>query len=159
LASAIKVFECRDRLARLRQISISLPCLSSPNGTPPAPNWPVEDIPDGDVLFMRIHKAFAPNGELQPGAFRDHLAGMSVNWRKYCLSPADARRLDRNPADNGVISFQSAGHVRAIGEPKLKVVHAPDLERPDRSHTEVFGEKSAAVRAALLKIFRWEIAV
>jgi hypothetical protein len=132
--------------------------LSSPDGAPPTPDWPVEEIPDPDVLFMRVHKSYAQAGELQPGAFRDHGGGMSVNWAKYC-DPAGARALSKTPSDNGVISFPSAGQVRAVGEPGLRVVHEPDRERPDRSHTEVFGNKSAAVRAALMKLFRWEIPI
>jgi hypothetical protein len=109
---------------------------------------------------MRVHKNFAPNGDLQPGVFRDIGGGMSVNWQRYCATAADARRLARNPGDNGVIAFPSAESIRDIAtKPPLRVEHTPDRERPDQSHTEVFGEKTAAVRHALLKLARWAIQV
>lgn len=107
---------------------------------------------------MRVHKTFAPNGNLQPGVFRDVEGGMSVNWLKYCATAADARRLSKTPADNGIVSFPSAGALRAITP--LTVEHTPDFEKPDRSHAEVFGDKKAAgIRIALLKLARWEIQI
>lgn len=44
--------------------------------------WPIESIPDSDLLYMRIHKVFVIDGELQPGVFRDHNGPMSVHWQK-----------------------------------------------------------------------------
>jgi hypothetical protein len=116
-------------------------------------NWPVEEIPDGDRLYMRIHKMFMIEGELQPSAFRDHGAGMSMHWSKYCASPAIARAFAKWPIDNGVISLP----VAPIREIPLMVVHTPDNVLPDRSHTEVRGEKTAEVRLRLLDIAVWEI--
>ena len=108
---------------------------------------------------MRAHKRYVQNGELQPAVFCDHDGGMSVSWQKYATA-INARRRARVPHDNGIISFERAGDVRAIGTPALRVEHAPDIETRDRSHAEVFGDKKAAgVRVALLKLFRWQISV
>ena len=115
------------------------------------PDWKSEDIPDADTLFRRVHRQYAPNGILQPGAFNDIGGGMSSHWQKYCPTAADARNRSKSPHDNGVVSLQ-AGTVRTI---PLEVNHAP--ARKDRSHTTVLGEKTAAVRAKLLKISAWEI--
>jgi hypothetical protein len=135
--------------------------LCNPDDTPAGPDWPKEDIPDGDLLYMRVHKSYFRNGQLQPAVFRDIEGGMSVNWQKYCPTAANARRLAKTPADNGIISFPTAGAVRAIAtEPRLRVEHTPDFEKLDRSHAEVIGDKKAAdVRVALLKLSVWEIAV
>lgn len=134
--------------------------MCNPDDTGTVPDWAKEDIPDGDLLYMRVHKNFVRDGELQPGVFRDIGDGMSVNWQKYCPTAADARRLAKKPEDNGVISLSSAGAVRGIAtEPPLRVEHTPDFEKPDRSHSEVFGEKTSAVRLALLRLKTWEIAI
>jgi hypothetical protein len=105
---------------------------------------------------MRVHKMHVQQGKLQPGVFRDIEGGMSVNWQKYCANATKARALAKKPADNGVISLV-AGEVRGI--PSLTVKHTPDRERNDRSHAEVFGEKTLEVRVALVKLSKWEIPV
>ena len=98
---------------------------------------------------------YISEGELQPGVFRAHGAGMSVNWQKYCTA-VQTRRLAKNPADNGVLAFDSAGAIRSIRG--LTVEHTPDRERMVRSHAEVLGDvTSAAVRVALKKISSWAI--
>ena len=58
--------------------------------------WPVEDIPDGDKLFMRVHRNWCPGGDLSPGVFRDHGGGMSTDWERYS-TPQEAR--DPGPLD------------------------------------------------------------
>jgi hypothetical protein len=128
---------------------------------PAIPEWPEEVIPDDNALYMRVHKTHVQNGVLLPGVFRDVDGGMSVNWQKYCATAAAARRLAKNPKDNGVISFARAGDIRSIPtKPALQVEHKPDFEKLDRSHSEVFGDKKAAgVRVALLKLLHWEIPI
>jgi hypothetical protein len=111
--------------------------------------WPVEEIPDADQIYMRVHKMYAPTGELKPGAFRDQQGGMSADWEEYA-TPEDTRNRARNPADNGVIGM-TVGDVRAIES--LTVVHEPLPE--NRAHTEVFGEKDPEVRVKLRRIARW----
>jgi hypothetical protein len=108
---------------------------------------------------MRVHKQHFVNGVLQPGAFRD-VGGMSVNWQKYCATAVAARRLAKTPQANAVIALPRTGAVREVQTaPPLRVEHTPDFAKLDRSHAEVFGDKNAAVRVALLKIARLEIRV
>jgi hypothetical protein len=116
--------------------------------------WTREDVPNEAALFMRVHQSLIRDGEPIPGAFRDQGSGMSTNWEKYCPTPEHARQKARDPAKNGVIRFL-AGDVRAF--PPLTVEHTPDLERGDRSHTDVVGRKDAEVRLKLLRIFKWAI--
>lgn len=115
------------------------------------PDWPTEEIPDADTLYLRVHQRSAPGGDLLPGAFRDHEGGMSTNWQKYCPTAAEARNKARNPALNGVVSLL----VQAVRKVPLSVKHTPLIT--DRSHTDVIGEKDAEARAKLMEIFRWEI--
>jgi len=115
--------------------------------------WPVEEIPDGDRLYMRIHKMFVIDGDLQPSAFRDHGDSMSTHWAKYYTSPAIARAFAKRPIDNGVISLP----VAPIRQIPLAVMHTPDDAVPDRSHTDVRGAKTAEVRLRLLDLAVWQI--
>lgn len=108
--------------------------------------WPVEIIPDEDRLFMRAHRMFFKDGQLAPGVFRDHAAGMSVDWEKYSTAKETHLRA-KTPQDNAVIQLV-AGHVRAI--PPLTVEHRPVLE--NRSHSEITGRKDPEVRVKLRRI-------
>src|ERR1051326_2212343 len=109
-------------------------------------NWPAEEIPNEDTLYLRVHKNYVQSDELQPAVFRDHGDGMSTHWSRYCLSAMEARPHASSPADNGVVSL-SVGGVRAI---PLIVEHTPVADPPDRSHTDVRGSKTAEVRLRLL---------
>ena len=40
--------------------------------------WPNEEIPDRDVLFMRVHRKHVVDGEIIPGAFRNR--GAETTW-------------------------------------------------------------------------------
>lgn len=112
--------------------------------------WESESIPDGDLLFRRVHKQYVVNGELQPNAFSDQGPGMSAHWQRYC-TPQRARSKAKVPADNGIVSLRT-GSVRDI---PLEVSHTPSQN--DRSHTTVMGEKTAAVRVKLWKLANWEV--
>lgn len=114
--------------------------------------WPQEDIPDGDILYMRAHKHNVKDGQLMPAAIKDHGDGMSVNWQKYCATPEQARALARNPKDNGVVQFVT-GDVRSIDT--LSVEHTPDEAANDRSHTDIKGEKTTEVRSRLSRYCQW----
>jgi len=37
--------------------------------------WQIEQIPDADRLFYRIHKSFVVDGEIIPGAFQERGEG------------------------------------------------------------------------------------
>lgn len=111
-------------------------------------DWPPEQIPDRDRLFMHIHKTWRRNGAVSPGAFENHGAGMSTDWEKYS-TPEQTRERARVPEKNAVISLV-AGEVREV--PGQKVEHTPDVERSNRAHTDVLGEKDEEVRLKLKRI-------
>jgi len=126
--------------------------------------WPKEEIPNSSTVLFWIHKNLIPDGELRPNVFRDHGAGMSVDWRKYS-TPLETRNRSRIPADNAVISLP-AGGIRQIEG--LSVEHDPVQEnsfdksgnplRPNRAHSEVIGEKTTERRVKLSRIdWRWEM--
>ena len=125
--------------------------MSNNNKKEPDVEWPQEAVPDGDILFRRVHWQYAPDGELQPNAFSDIGPGMSTHWQKYCPTAADARSKAKNPDVVGVVSLP-AGGVRLLS---LVVQHAPS--RNDRSHVTVAGEKTAEIRQKLAKLAAWQL--
>lgn len=102
-------------------------------------DWPVEHIPDGCAVLMRAHQQyFSREGNLQPGVFRVHGSGMSVDWGKYS-SPENTRdRASNNPHKNAVIRMLVLG-IRQM--PSLDVKHTPEPD--NRSHSDVLGIPSA----------------
>ncbi len=96
--------------------------------------WVVEEIPNQDKLFYRIHKNSYKKGKLLPGIFREIVDGMSTDWEKYS-TPVDSvnRARASNPRDNGILGLNT-GEVREIG---LTVIHNPSKD--NRSHTLVRG--------------------
>src|ERR1700736_356812 len=96
-------------------------------------NWPVEQIPSNHSVYMRAHRGFIREGVLQPGVFREHNEGMSVDWEKYS-SPEDTRQRAKKPSDNAVIEL-SVCEIRLINA--LDVKHKP--ETTNRSHSDVVG--------------------
>ncbi len=121
-------------------------------------NWTVEDIPDPDKLFFRIHQTFIHSGEVKPKVFvergTDSAKGMSTNWDKYSTAQ-NLKDGARVPEDNGIASFIT-GEIRNIG---LKVNHAP-LE-DNQSHTNISGlpgnPKDTKFRLQMMDMFKWEI--
>jgi hypothetical protein len=111
-------------------------------------NRAMEDIPDSDQLYMRVHRHYAPDGELAHGVFRDIGRGMSADWQKYS-TPEETRARARKPHENGVIAMV-AGGVRSCG---LLVEHDPIPV--NRAHTEVIGIKTTEVRFKLFRLARW----
>ena len=111
-------------------------------------NWQVEHIPDDADVFMRAHSVFFRKRVLQPGVFRPHDGGMSVDWDKYS-SPEDTRQRAANPQANAVISLPVGG-IRNIDN--LEVEHTP--EPTNRAHSDVVGlpegEDLTEVRTLLL---------
>ena len=115
------------------------------------PAWTVESIPDVDRVFMRAHEMHFRDGKLQPGVFRQHGDGMSVDWEKYSTPPETKGRA-KKPSENAVVGF-IVGVVRAI--PSLEVQHKP--ERSNRAHSNVMGLPShdpdlVEIRLKLLRI-------
>jgi len=122
--------------------------------------WHIEDIPNEDRLYFRVHKTFVVEGELKPKIFQergdDDSRSMSMDWDQYS-SPIICIRRARIPNDNGAISFM-VGELRNI---TLNVKHAP-LE-DNRSHTDVNGLpndlKDVELRLKMLNLFEWEIRI
>ena len=114
--------------------------------------WPIELIPDSDNVFMRAHRAHFREGELQPGVFRQHGDGMSVDWDKYSTAQA-TRSRGAIPTDNAVIAAR-VGHIRGLSG--LDVHHKP--EQSNQAHSNVIGLPSRTtpelveVRVKLLRI-------
>ena len=107
--------------------------------------WPVEEIPDADTLYMRVHRQWIkPDGTLWPTCFKnrpDDRGAMSTDWDRYS-TPEETRRRARRPGDNAVVAM-NVGQVRAI--PEQRVQHSPVFGHPDltdnRAHTDVHGSK------------------
>lgn len=116
--------------------------------------WPSEDIPVQDRLFLRVEKSYVRNGTPVPGAFRNlptDKDGMSTDWEKYSTAEA-TRNRGRVPANNGVV-FLIVRHV--LDTPDQTVRHTPDLKLNNRAHTDVFGPKNPEVRLKLLRAAKW----
>lgn len=101
--------------------------------------FPVEEIPDDDLLYRRIHQKHyhADIDKISSVAFKDER--MSVNWSKYS-TPAEVA----NQSSILVVSLV-ARECRALSQ---IVEHIPIEARnpggPNRSHSEVCGPKEKA---------------
>ena len=122
--------------------------------------WPIEAIPDTDMLYYRIHKtryletsralpSDAPKDELPPNLFKFIQGDLSVDWSKYA-TPQESKDRARVPTDNGIVEFE-AGDVRAQAH---EVVHTP--EQNNRAHSSVRGDEPK-VRITLSRIAQWTI--
>jgi hypothetical protein len=110
-----------------------------------------ENIPDRDVLYMRIHELNMRGDKPKPAAFDDHgqyLPGMSVDWSRYSTVSETRARNPKKPASVYGVGQFIAGNVRAIQD--LKVEHSPS--RKNRAHSEVFGNKDEQTRVELGRI-------
>ena len=117
-------------------------------------SWPVETILDNDKLYMGIHKSwFYKDGEIMPGAFRDHEEGMSTEWSKYS-TPDQTRQNRRIPSDNAIMAMQ-VGEVRDI--PNQEVQHTPTTRI--RAHTDVSGEKTPEARLKFKRVAQMVISL
>ena len=121
--------------------------------------WPVEEIPDRDDLYLRVHRQWLEAGDLAPGCFQDHPkkgGSMSTDWSRYATPEQTRNRAMRSGPENNAVLALGVGAVRAI--PNQIVRHVPvcgDQEVPDnRAHTDVFGPKNAETRLRYLRIYR-----
>ena len=110
--------------------------------------WEIEEVPNNDEIYMRVHRQFFRDGELRPNAFRDHEGSISTNWQKYS-TPQATLCQGKNPPDNGILSM-NVGRIRNCHI--LSVIHAPDIPMRNRAHTNVFGQKNTEVRLHLRRI-------
>ena len=114
--------------------------------------WPVEEIPDDEALYRRVHRVHWREGSqepVEPGAFKNYpkgSEGMSVDWAKYS-TPQEAQARSGKPEENAVVQL-IAGEVRKL--PAQRVQHAPIAE--NQSHSEVVGKKTERVRTELSRI-------
>lgn len=107
--------------------------------------WAIEEIPDGDYLYVFVHEQWIKNGRVVPFFFQnrpDELSGaMATDWSKYS-TPEQTRGRARKPHLNAVGRL-SVGGVCAI--PLQTVVHSPIQDDPvpadNRTHTDVGGPK------------------
>lgn len=118
-----------------------------------ATDWPIEEIPCDDRVFMRIHQQYWAKGPLGPSCFKDQPEpgdGMSVDWSKYSSAVRTRLGKGRERASNYGVVVLSVAKIRAITEPhRQTVVHDP--EPHNRSHSLVEGEKTPRVRLLLLR--------
>lgn len=114
--------------------------------------WQSENIPNEDFLFMRVHKQkfTARYPIFSPMVFMNRGGGMSTDWSKYS-TPNETRNRGRIPQDNAVIRMLVSDVRKIEGQ---TVTHTPDIQRKNRSHTDVFGEKDEdpEVRLKFLRI-------
>jgi hypothetical protein len=78
---------------------------------------------------------FFQDGKIAPGVFRDHGAGMSVDWSRYS-TPDETQHRARKPEDNAVLEL-TVSEVRAIPPPIVE--HSP--VEGNRAHAEVLGKR------------------
>jgi hypothetical protein len=113
-------------------------------------DWPIEVIPDDDLLYMRVHENYITHNGIEPGTFVNRPKGspyMSVDWARYSR-PEETRGRGREPSRNAVVGAL-AGEVRKI--PEQIVEHLPIKE--NRSHSGVTGKKTEKVRLELSRLF------
>jgi hypothetical protein len=120
--------------------------------------WQIEDIPDQDSVYMRAHRTYFRDGMLQPGVFKMHDGGMSVDWEKYS-SAQNTRQRAKDPPANAVISLPVID-IRGIGS--LDVRHTPEPD--NRAHSDVIGlpdvrEDLTEIRMLLLNVSKVAIQV
>ena len=96
--------------------------------------WPIEEIPDADSVFMRAHRDYFRDGELQPGVFKPHGKGMSVNWDRYASPDQTKKQASKNRDHNAVISMPVV-EIRKIDDFRVEHTPAPT----NRAHSDVFG--------------------
>jgi len=120
----------------------------------------IEDIPNEDRLYYRVHQSYFSRGELKPGVFREIGDGMSTDWAKYS-TPLESRNRAKKPEKKGIVSF-IVGDLRKLN---LTVVHAPSKE--NRAHTNVKLVNDVEIRLKLLdqlldpnnETVKWEIPI
>ena len=112
-------------------------------------DWHVEEIPDEDRLYRRVHKVHVRSDGIEPGAFKAYPKGsnrMSVDWEKYSTPEESLARMGK-PLENALVHL-IAGEVRLLSS--LAVKHTPKPE--NRSHSDVVGENTNRVRMELARI-------
>lgn len=103
---------------------------------PPPEDWSSQVIPDGEFLFYRVPlKGLKPNNQMHPYVFKENEGAMSSDWERYS-TPTITRNRAPKPQNFGVIKL-IVDYIRA--RPGLSVIHSPDRELNNYSHTHVHG--------------------
>ena len=125
--------------------------------------WEKEPIADDALLYMRVHKNnLDSNGEPIPGAFRNQPTrtdGMSTDWSKYS-TPQDCQARARTSSDNAIVMLPVAEIRKMEGQfVEHTPIFDPSSELPafNRSHTDVFGEKTTEVRFHFMRMYSFAI--
>ena len=107
--------------------------------------WPIEEIPDADRLYMRVHRQWFKGTASHPASSRTVRTKPPARCRPTGASTPrreETRARARRPELNAVIELV-VGEVRAI--PEQVVRHAPIQVHPvlpnNRPHTNVAGPK------------------
>ena len=134
-------------------------------------DFPIEEIPNEDLLYSRIHEVNIDQEEIDIYkkikliAFDPHPKGstqMSTNWNKYS-TPKDLQQLAKVPEKNGVVSFP-VDAIRKLPYP-LQVIHDPisTEEFRNQAHALVFDiplrKNDIGIRIKLRDICQWEIPI
>ena len=104
--------------------------------------WPSENIPDNDLLYMRVFHIYVKGDRVSLSVFKNMptpLDGMSTDWSRYSTPATTRAGGNKPPADYHVIKML-VGSVRQI--PNQIVEHTPDWEKQNRAHTDVWGNKN-----------------
>ena len=127
----------------------------------------VEDIPNEDYLYYRVHKKEVRNGKVPPGCFSEkgdgNEKGMSTDWSRHstpeeALNRPTSRYLDGDRTQtHGIISL-IVGKVREIEG--IQVIHAP--RSYNIAHTHICGippqdPTKTEVRSKLARIYTFAI--
>jgi hypothetical protein len=137
----------------------------------PLLEFPIEEIPNQDTLYCRVHTVNVDYEEPDPKkrirliAFDPHPKGstqMSTDWNKYS-TPLKLQQLAKMPEKNGVVSF-NVGEVRQTPYP-LHVIHDPICTEnlKNQAHTLVLDiperKNDIGIRIKLRDICAWEIPI
>lgn len=121
----------------------------------------IEEIPDEDIVYRRIHKNHIDNEDksILPVTFPTEEDGLSVNWAKYSTpqeTKDEAKFFSKDPNSYGIVSLKVAS-VRNI---PLRVIHSP---RPHNiSHSSILDipprkPNDLGIRLKLRNICNWII--
>ncbi|MEI9919544.1 MAG: hypothetical protein WDO14_12165 [Bacteroidota bacterium] len=117
--------------------------------------WPIEEIPNPDFQFLRVHDSHVVDGFLIPGAFREHgegdQKGLSTDWIKYSTA-AQSRNRANNPAKTSIVSMIT-GLIRYYD---LTVTHAPLVDNRAHVNTPSVTDNPKR-RLKLMGLCDWEI--
>ena len=120
--------------------------------------WPIELVPDTNLLFMRVHQNNIREGSLLPIVFVNHgegeEEGMSTDWNKYSTPEETKNRgYATRPSWKGGVIQMVVGDIRKITWQTVQ--HSPLAD--NRAHTNVKGRKDTQERYLFMRVWTWAI--